>query len=70
MDKPGTAAAETASSSSDPIEDLLRTLHGQIKTSEWLTENTSKLENENPELIRAWKEAVNVKTTTEKNQNE
>ena len=42
----------------DNIEDLLRTLHGQIKTSEWAQENEKKLNNENPELIKAWKEAI------------
>lgn len=44
---------------SDPIEDLLKQLHGQIKSSDWLKENTAeKFENENPELIKAWKEAL------------
>ena len=43
------------------IEDLLRTLHGQIKTSDWLQENTAnKLEQDNPDLIKAWKEAANI----------
>lgn len=42
------------------IEDLLRQLHSQIRSGDWLTQNTAnKLENENPELIKAWKEAVN-----------
>ena len=67
MDQSG-PAAETEGSN-DPIEDLLRTLHGQIKTSEWLNENTNKLENENPELIKAWKEAVDAKTSNEQTQN-
>jgi hypothetical protein len=41
------------------IESLLRQLHGQIKTSDWLAKNTAdKLEEENPELIKAWKKAV------------
>lgn len=65
---------DQAGGNQDQIEDLLRTLHGQIKSSEWLNENTNKLENENPGLIKAWKEAVdasepktpaeNVKTDT------
>ncbi len=46
------------STNQDNIEDLLRTLHGQIKTSEWAQENEKKIENENPELIKAWKEAI------------
>jgi hypothetical protein len=66
MDQPGSTADNTTSSN-DPIEELLRTLHGQIKTSEWLNENTNKLESENPELIKAWKEAVNSKTSNEQN---
>lgn len=46
-------------SQSDNIEDLLRQLHGQIKSSDWLQNNTAdKLEKENPELIKAWKEAL------------
>ena len=49
---------DQSQSNQDPIEELIRTLHGQIKTSEWINENTSKLEAENPELIKAWKEAV------------
>lgn len=41
------------------LEDLLRKLHGQIKSSDWLEKNTAaSLEMANPELIRAWKEAV------------
>lgn len=44
---------------SDPVENLLRQLHGQIKSSDWLKENSAqKLENENPELIKSWKEAI------------
>ena len=43
----------------DPIEDLLRQLHGQIKSSNWLESNTAgKLEEQNPELIKAWKDAI------------
>ncbi len=43
----------------DPIEELLRTLHGQIKSSNWLESNTAgKLEEQNPELIKAWKNAI------------
>lgn len=43
----------------DQLEDLLRQLHGQIKSSNWLDTNTaSKLEQENPELISAWKSAI------------
>lgn len=45
--------------SKDDIEDLLKQLHGQIKTSNWLATNTvNKLEEENPELIKAWKDAI------------
>lgn len=45
----------------DGLEDLLRTLHNQIKTSDWLEKNTATLmEKENPDLIRAWKEATDV----------
>lgn len=43
----------------DGIENLLRQLHGQIKSSNWLETNTAvKLEEENPELIKAWKTAI------------
>jgi hypothetical protein len=46
----------------DNLEDLLRTLHNQIHTSDWLQANTAnKLEHENPDLIKAWKEAINEK---------
>lgn len=43
----------------DQIEDLLRTLHGQISSTNWVEENESKLKSENPELIAAWKSAIN-----------
>lgn len=43
----------------DQIEDLLRTLHGQIRTTNWVEENESRLKSENPELIAAWKSAIN-----------
>ncbi len=53
--------SEFANEATDQIEDLLRTLHGQIKTSTWLQENTAnKLEQENPDLIKAWKQAINT----------
>ena len=43
----------------DPIEDLLRQLHGQIKSSNWLESNTAgKLEEQNPELIKECKDAI------------
>ena len=46
-------------SSEDGLQDLLRQLHGQIRSSNWLESNTAnKLEQENPELIKAWKDAV------------
>ena len=61
--------SETASATSAPqldIEDLLRQLHGQIKSSDWLQTNTAdKLEQENPELIRAWKDAIGDEKTGE-----
>lgn len=45
--------------SEQQIESLLKQLHGQIKTSDWLEKNTANnLEEENPELIKAWKEAI------------
>jgi hypothetical protein len=41
------------------LEALLSRLHGQIKTSDWLSVNTAdKLQSENPELLRAWQQAV------------
>jgi hypothetical protein len=44
------------------LEDLLKQLHGQIRTSGWLEQNTAnKLEEQNPELIKAWKEAIDEK---------
>ena len=49
------------------LEDLLRTLHTQIKTSEWVSVNTNKLENENPELIKAWKDAIENPEKTKEN---
>ena len=43
----------------EQIENLLRELHSQIKSSNWLETNTaSKLEQENPELVKAWKNAI------------
>jgi hypothetical protein len=42
------------------LEDLLRNLHKQIKSTKWLEENNAeKFEQENPELIKAWNEAIN-----------
>ena len=42
------------------LEDLLRNLHKQIKTTKWLEENNAeKFEKENPDLIKAWNEAIN-----------
>lgn len=65
------AGAASSASNQDNIEDLLRTLHGQIKTSEWAQQNEKKLINENPELIKAWKDAidesVNPKANKESN---
>ncbi len=52
-------ATGLANDSGEQLEDLLRRLHGQIKTSGWLeTNNAVQLENENPELIKAWKNEV------------
>lgn len=53
---------------SEGLEDLLRKLHGQIKSSDWLVKNTtSNLEKENPELVRAWKEATQPDTSSSQN---
>ncbi len=42
------------------LEDLLKNLHKQIKTTNWLEENNvEKLEKENPELLKAWNDAIN-----------
>lgn len=59
-----TAAATAATTATQDLpinglEDLLRQLHGQIKSSNWLETNTNRLEQENPELIKAWKDAIN-----------
>lgn len=44
------------------LENLLKNLHKQIKTSDWLSVNTvEKIEKENPELIKAWNEEINKK---------
>lgn len=41
------------------LEDLVKQLKGQINSSGWLDVNTAgKLEEQNPDLIKAWKEAV------------
>ena len=41
------------------LEDLLKNLHKQIKTTKWLEVNSAeKFEQENPELIKAWNEAI------------
>ncbi|CAF0868651.1 unnamed protein product [Brachionus calyciflorus] len=62
------AQVRTEDSNQSNIEDLLRQLHGQIKSSDWLeVNNSSKLENENPELIKAWKDAINAENSNEKN---
>jgi hypothetical protein len=53
------AAAQETTPSTNGLEDLLRQLHGQIKSSNWLETNTNKLEQENPELLKAWKDAIN-----------
>jgi hypothetical protein len=43
----------------DALESLVRTLHNQIKSSNWLdVNNASKFEQENPELMKAWNEEV------------
>ena len=53
------AAGDDISSNENKLENLLRQLHGQIQTSNWLEHNTAnKLEEKNPELIKAWKEAI------------
>lgn len=52
-----TQAAKEAPNPND-IEDLLRQLHGQIKSSDWIQENQNRMEKENPELIKAWKNAI------------
>ena len=42
------------------LEDLLKDLHRQIKSTNWLeVNNAQKFEQENPELIKAWNEAIN-----------
>jgi hypothetical protein len=51
-------AQASINSSTNGLEDLLRQLHGQIKSSNWLETNNNKLEQENPELIKAWKDAI------------
>lgn len=41
------------------LENLLRQLHSQIKSSDWLQTNTAdKFEQENPDLIKAWKQEI------------
>jgi hypothetical protein len=41
------------------LENLLRQLHMQIKSSDWLQTNTAdKFEQENPDLIKAWKQEI------------
>ena len=57
-----TAASTISQDPQEGIENLLRQLHGQIKSSDWLQTNTAdKLEQENPELIKAWKDALGDK---------
>ena len=49
----------SSSNVNNNIEDLLRQLHGQIKSSDWLKSNTAeKFEQENPEIAEAWKNAI------------
>jgi hypothetical protein len=56
------SGVESTQNDDSKLEDLLRQLHGQIQTSDWLQVNTAnKLEEENPELIKAWKEAIDEK---------
>ena len=51
--------SSSSSHTDDNLENLLRQLHGQITNSDWLQINTAtKLEHENPELIQAWKNAI------------
>ena len=51
------------------LETLLQQLHGQIRTSDWLEKNTAeKLEEENPQLIKAWKEAIDEPATSQQQQ--
>jgi len=41
------------------LENLLRQLHNQIKSSDWLQTNTAdKFEQENPDLVKAWKQEI------------
>lgn len=44
----------------DNLEDLLKVLHKQIKSSDgnWLKEEANKLEQENPELIKGWNNEI------------
>jgi hypothetical protein len=59
----------SAANQQDQIEDLLRTLHGQIRTTNWVEENTNKLKTENPELIEAWKDEINKLEAPKDNKN-
>lgn len=59
QEKGNAGSAAAAGNQQDQIEDLLRTLHGQISTTNWVEENENKLKSENPELIAAWKSAIN-----------
>ncbi|XP_077994771.1 1-aminocyclopropane-1-carboxylate synthase-like protein 1 isoform X2 [Glandiceps talaboti] len=53
------SAAAAATSTGDNVEDLMASLHQQIKTSDWLKQNTAEnWVEENPELYKEYKEAA------------
>jgi hypothetical protein len=56
---------EVTPNSGNGIEDLLRQLHGQIKTSDWLEKNTANsFQEQNPDLVKAWKDAINSESNS------
>ena len=66
MNGPGASGDDVVGSQ---LETLLQQLHGQIRNSGWLEKNTAeKLEEENPQLIKAWKEAIDEPATSQQQQ--
>jgi hypothetical protein len=48
-----------AGNNENHLEDLLLELHKHIKSGDWLQVNTvSKMEKENPELLKGWHDAI------------
>lgn len=66
----GAATAEsTQSNAESDLQSLIRTFQSEVKTTDWLKENTAeRWEKENPELATEYKNAIKMSQKPSKEQ--